>query len=624
MMMKRPGTLLFVFFLLFISGMAQVPFTPGNIIVNRVGDKVTAMGTDLYVARVVFLDEYTPSGSLVQSIPLSSGVTGSNRILTQSAGTSNDGWINLSVDGQYLVVTGASVPAGSASVLTPSSTNPKIVGLIKFDGTVNTTTGLTDFADNDFTYSAISTNGTDIWVGGSTLVYTTIGSTTSTVVSTDQIFGFKTLNITNGQLYESSSLSFATGLGSVGTGIPTTSGQVVTSLPGYPAGFFASSNFQFAFADLDASVAGPDVLYVADDGDVAENGGISKYSLVNNAWTLNGIVGSGADDYRGLTISMSGTTVTIYATRKGNNSGLVGGDELVKLEDATGYNGAFSGTPSLIASVPVDKASFRGVALVPQAPPSTVKVSIKAFLQGDYSSSLSRHKDVSVVWAGVLNANALTQPFNTASFGNYAGTESVSEGFFTSTSGTIDIVDWVLLELRSAATPGTVVARKAALIREDGQIVDVDGSSEVSISGVPVGNYYVVVRHRNHLGVRSATAIALSGTASLYDFTTGQGQAFQDVGITTNGAMQNVSGVFVLWGGNGNGNSTVRYTGLNNDAGTVLGALGGNQVGTLSSVYSNADLNFDGTVDFTGANSDGGWLLSVLGNNQATVISQHQ
>jgi len=41
--------------------------TPGNLVIYRVGDGSAALGT---AATAVFLDEYTPLGTLVQSIAL--------------------------------------------------------------------------------------------------------------------------------------------------------------------------------------------------------------------------------------------------------------------------------------------------------------------------------------------------------------------------------------------------------------------------------------------------------------------------------------------------------------------------------------------------------------------------
>jgi hypothetical protein len=263
------------------------------------------------------------------------------------------------------------------------------------------------------------------------------------------------------------------------------------------------------------------------------------------------------------------------------------------------------------------------VALVPQPP--TPKVAVKIFVQGAYSGS-GFHKDVNGTWAGILNTSALSQPYNVAPF-NYAGTENVSSGFFTSNAATTDIMDWVLVELRDATTPTTVVATRAAFVREDGKVVDVDGTSDVSFPGVADGSYYIVIRHRNHLGVRSANTISLgNGTAATYDFTTSQSQAYQDAAITpTNDAMKDLGGgVFGLWAGNANGNTNVRFTGLNNDAGIILSALGGNQAILLSSTYNSGDLNLDGTVRYTGLNNDAGVLLGVLGSDQAKVYGQHQ
>jgi hypothetical protein len=108
-----------------------------------------------------------------------------------------------------------------------------------------------------------------------------------------------------------------------------------------------------------------DVLYLASQNSTF--GGLLKYSLVNGTWMLNGTVGIGDDYYGGLTIKVAANVVTIFATRKGNNTTLVKAGELISLTDASGYNGTLSGTPTILASaVGVDKMAFRGVAVVPQ------------------------------------------------------------------------------------------------------------------------------------------------------------------------------------------------------------------------------------------------------------------
>jgi hypothetical protein len=256
-----------------------------------------------------------------------------------------------------------------------------------------------------------------------------------------------------------------------------------------------------------------------------------------------------------------------------------------------------------------------------------VFVPLKAWLQGAYSVTSSRHKDVTSGWATILKNNATSQPFTAAPF-SYSGTESVPSSVFTSTAGTTDIVDWVLLEFRTAAPPAAAVARKAAFIREDGRIVDLDGVSDVSLdnSVLPAGNYYVTIRHRNHLPVRTATAIAISAVTPLYDFTTAQSKAFQQTTpVLQNPAMKEVqTGVFGMWAGDVNRNNKVSYTGLSNDAVSLLTILGSNQGAILSPVYNAGDLNLDGRVSFTGLNNDAVFLLSVLGANQGAIFTGHQ
>src|SRR5436190_14750865 len=56
-------------------------FTAGNLVVYRVGDGSASLNAN---AAAVFLDEYTASGALVQSIAMPTAVSGSNKRLTAS------------------------------------------------------------------------------------------------------------------------------------------------------------------------------------------------------------------------------------------------------------------------------------------------------------------------------------------------------------------------------------------------------------------------------------------------------------------------------------------------------------------------------------------------------------
>ncbi len=145
-----------------------------------------------------------------------------------------------------------------------------------------------------------------------------------------------------------------------------------------------------------------------------------------------------------------------------------------------------------------------------------VKLDITAILEGAFNGV---QMNTGIVSNGYLPQN---QPFGNAPF-YYSGQENI-----TVVPGTV--VDWVLLELRSAAGASSVIGRRAALLRNNGRIVDLDGVSTVAVplTGVPDNNgFYVVVYHRNHLPVMSSQRINTdqSCTAS-HNFTTGQEQAY--------------------------------------------------------------------------------------------------
>jgi hypothetical protein len=336
----------------------EVPaaFTPGNLVIYRPGDGVnTLVGT----GNEVFLDEYTPSGTLVQSIGMPTTANGANHQLIAGGTATAEGMLTRSEDGAYLVLAGYGRDIGLSGSLASTSPAavPRVIGLVDWATNIDTTTALTDLpAGSSSPRGVTSSNGTDLWLAAQNngVYHATRGSSSSTQLH-DALITTRYLNIFDGQLYLSGNTS-SFKLGTVGTGLPKTGGQSVNNLPNFPA--TSGSPYGFFFADLNPGVAGVDTLYVAAD----DTGALTKYSLVSGNWTSNGTVGVD-NDYRGLTGVASGTTVTLYATR--DNAGSA--DTLVSLVDNSGYNGAFSGTPTLVATAAPNTA-FRGVALAPIAP----------------------------------------------------------------------------------------------------------------------------------------------------------------------------------------------------------------------------------------------------------------
>jgi hypothetical protein len=327
-------------------------FTPGNLVIYRVGNGSEPLAN---TGNPVFLDEYTTTGTLVQSLALPTESAGANRRLIANGADASEGLLTRSADGRYLVLTGydATPPVAQGLGNTSALAVNRVIGRVDAAGTINTFTALSDSADFGPIRSAASTNGTDLWAAGSNggVRYAALAATSSTRLGTvpDNV---RQLHVFGGQLYASCfSGDTEIRLGSVGSGTPTTPGQTFSSLPGYPQN--TGNPYGFFMADLAAGVAGLDTLYVADN----LLGQVRKYSLEGGSWAL--IASIQAALVRGLTGAVSGGVVSLFATN---------GAQLLGFTDSTGYGGAIEGTMIQLAAAPANTA-FRGVALAPEGAP---------------------------------------------------------------------------------------------------------------------------------------------------------------------------------------------------------------------------------------------------------------
>src|SRR4051812_18716559 len=88
---------------------AGAPFTPGNLVVVRVGPGNGSGGALDGTATTVFLEEH-PTGvhlTPLQTIGLqSTSATSGNRALTLSGSSTSEGFLTLSADGRYLLLGG--------------------------------------------------------------------------------------------------------------------------------------------------------------------------------------------------------------------------------------------------------------------------------------------------------------------------------------------------------------------------------------------------------------------------------------------------------------------------------------------------------------------------------------
>lgn len=349
------STIALSFALRLSSASASTGFTPGDVVVYRVG---TGSGALSGSAFPVFLDEYEASGKLVESVALPTSTSGTNKPLLASGSASSEGLLTLSGNDEYLVLSGYDTSAGTAKVSETADTSvPRTIGRVSANHEINTSTALTDAGNANNPRGATSNDGTQFWwsgAGKSTsggVHYATLGASTSTLMSTSDT-NARAVAIFDGQLYTSSdptkeSIDIAT----VGSGLPTTSGQSTTNLP-----FSSEPAEPYAFTLLTLGLGStPDTMYVAENS----SGAIVKYGLSGGKWVKDGsvavanVTGVTADDIDGV--------VEVFATTSGSSGE---GGALYKITDASGVNGTLSGTATLIASAPSDEA-FRGVAFTP-------------------------------------------------------------------------------------------------------------------------------------------------------------------------------------------------------------------------------------------------------------------
>jgi hypothetical protein len=175
------------------------------------------------------------------------------------------------------------------------------------------------------------------------------------------------------------------------------------------------------------------------------------------------------------------------------------------------------------ATAPTCSQTITGQSAIVTFSQCAQRLAAKVFIHGAYNVSTGLMND------GLRTNDKIptTQPYNTLTFAGataYSGTETFDKAILA-TTGANAIVDWVLIELRDATTPATVVQRRAALLQSDGDVVDIDGISPVTFDALANGNYHVVIRHRLCLATRTQAAITFAvyapatPTTSSLDFT---------------------------------------------------------------------------------------------------------
>lgn len=442
-------------------------FTAGNIVTLRVGEAGGPVLSNASTA--IFLDEYTPSGVFVQSkpLPFSSGALGvGNRAFSLSGSATSEGYLNLSPDGQYLTFGGYNTPPGLTGVASTSAASVnRVVARVTQNGTINTTTAISDGYNSNNIRSAATVDGSAFWTGGAGGAgvggtrYVTLGSAgTSVSISSGANGNTRGTAIYNSQLYISAAAGSNIGISTVGSGLPTTTGQTTAMLAGTTNNVELTGPHGFVFVDVDDD-GNPDVLYVAD-----VNLGLNKFSNSGGVWTKRGSLpnSSGRAIY-GVTAYLNGSNRDVLVCM-GTTSAI--STEIYKFTDVSAVtaNITSSGTDiitacggSALITAPAN-VGFKGVSFAPvNVPTPTVDFTFSspAPLTAPQGTT---NKVLYQMQADITVGNALLTGITAQTGGFYAASDITNFRLIVSTDAVLDGSDPVLSTISTSTGPGQTLA----------------------------------------------------------------------------------------------------------------------------------------------------------------------
>jgi hypothetical protein len=245
--------------------------------------------------------------------------------------------------------------------------------------------------------------------------------------------------------------------------------------------------------------------------------------------------------------------------------------------DAFTYNVCDNGSPSLCSMATAYITIF-------DIPCTTLD--LKVILQGPYDQTTGLMK-TTLNQRGLLPGQTpiglyavptpAGQPYTGLPF-SYAGTETMNSYATT-------VVDWVLVTLRTNQTAASKVFQVAGLLNNDGTITFINPCFNIAN-----GSYYVVIEHRNHMGVMSPTAIAVIGGKISFDFTVAQ--SFQLTNPPSFG-QKTIGTKFVMYAADGKKVNVNDNYDINFNDSQLWKILSGNfDVYLLSDFDMDADTNF--------------------------------
>jgi hypothetical protein len=394
-------------------------FMAGDLVVSVEGN---GSGTGSYSdnqAAPLTLAEFgvtgTQDATLSGTLELPQTASKGNYAISGEYGSSSEGSLQLSGNGQYLTIMGYDVNAqaynsqydvngtGTALAQSQSSSVSRVVALIGANGSVNTSTALTNVFSGNNPRSVYTVNGTSFLISGQGTkgdatggVFTaTLGAQTATpVTGQDSTYKSKpssqdTRFVTqyNGQTY----VSIDSGTGSPNRSYIATIGSTgaLTPLNGMAAGTVTlngangnSINKGSGTVNLSPEnfyFANSSTLYVADSGSPKNgsslgDGGLQKWSLEGSSWVLDytlnaglnlvaNSASSGTTGLLGLTGKLVGNSVELYATNY--TIGDTDPTYLYGITDLLTATTAPSGEKFTLLATAAADTNFKGVSFAP-------------------------------------------------------------------------------------------------------------------------------------------------------------------------------------------------------------------------------------------------------------------
>jgi autotransporter passenger strand-loop-strand repeat protein len=417
-----------------MSGSSTPPiitsFTQGDIVISVVGDgEGNGNFTDNQASPIV-LEEIDPiTGQIVGQLDLPQETATVNGVVENAIsgeyGSSSEGSLELSGDGQSLVIAGYGVNAaafnsGGAAVFGNSALGqstsleggeftpvPRVIADISFNGTVDTSTALFNVFNTNNPRSVATENGSTFFISGQgvkgddTQGVFVADDGADSATSIDDATDTRTVEIVNGQLFVSIDSTQPSGTGtsnisSFGATLPT-SETAGTALPGISQSTTLSAAQEntvnssavgtaVALSPENFFFANATTLYVADSGNPKEgtagDGGLQKWSFNGTTWVLDYTLSAGLNLVQNPSVdpsSTSGTTGLIGLTGEVNSNGTVTffatnatiGDLdqtfLYTITDTLSATTAPDESFTVVTSAAPD-TNIRGVAFAPTAP----------------------------------------------------------------------------------------------------------------------------------------------------------------------------------------------------------------------------------------------------------------